>query len=60
MQTWLPSAIFSLVVGILGYFIKRTLDNFSKSQEAQREEFKIELSTRMTPGALEPGRRLYK
>lgn len=43
MPTWLLSAIFSLVVGILGYFIKRTLDNFSKSQEAQREEFKIEL-----------------
>lgn len=43
VPTWLLSAIFSLVVGILGYFIKKTLDNFSKGQEAQREEFKAEL-----------------
>lgn len=43
MPTWLPSALFSLVVGILGFFFKKTLTDFQHQMATQREDFSQEM-----------------
>lgn len=43
MPTWLPEAIFSIVVGILGFFVKKTVSDNEKSMAQQRQDFKHEM-----------------
>lgn len=45
MPTWLPSALFTLVVGIIGFFLKRTMVSFESKMAEQREDFHAEMES---------------
>ncbi len=45
MPNWLPSALFTLTVGIIGFFLKRTLKSFEDKMAEQREDFHQEMES---------------
>ncbi len=45
MPNWLPSALFTLTVGIIGFFLKRTLSSFERKMAEQREDFHQEMES---------------
>lgn len=45
MPSWLPSALFTLAVGVIGFFLKRTLSSFEAKMAEQREDFHAEMES---------------
>lgn len=45
MPSWLPSALFTLTVGIIGFFLKRTMNSFENKMAEQREDFHQEMES---------------
>jgi len=45
MPGWLPSALFTLTVGIIGFFLKRTMKSFEDKMAEQREDFHKEMES---------------
>lgn len=45
MPSWLSSALFTLTVGIIGFFLKRTMNSFESKMAEQREDFHQEMES---------------